>query len=231
METNKIILSTYQLTYYLNRGNRKHTYLIIKDGQLLVRAPFSSSLDEIENILISKESWILDNLKASLDTPNKIPRYTSGEQFNIMGQPYRLTIQWCEQRHPQVIHEDGLLKILLPLKYKMQDTRSIIEKTIEAYLRYLANKEIPLRQIEISKLTGIYPEKLTIKKLTRSWGRCCSNGNISINYHLIKYPPKSIDYVILHELCHLKHMNHSKEFWNLVANYMPDHKKARDALK
>lgn len=84
---------------------------------------------------------------------------------------------------------------------------------------------------ELIKETGLVPNKITIKQIKYAWGSCTSKKNITINLELIKYSQQAIRYVILHELCHIKHMNHSKEFWNLVEKYMPEYKKIKKEFK
>ena len=79
--------------------------------------------------------------------------------------------------------------------------------------------------------TGLIPNKITIKEIKYAWGSCSSKKNITINLELIKYSQKAIRYVILHELCHIKHMNHSKEFWKLVEKYMPEYKEIQKEFK
>lgn len=82
-----------------------------------------------------------------------------------------------------------------------------------------------------SELLGVYVNKLRIKQIKYAWGSCTSNKNITINYELIKYEKNVIEYVVVHELCHLKYMNHSKKFWELVEKYIPDYKLLRKTLK
>lgn len=80
-------------------------------------------------------------------------------------------------------------------------------------------------------LTGLKPNKVRVRSIKYAWGSCSSNKNITINEKLICYSQDAIRYVILHELCHIKYMNHSKEFWNLVQSYMPDYKEVKKELK
>ena len=82
-----------------------------------------------------------------------------------------------------------------------------------------------------SKLLKIKPNKVRIKNLKYAWGSCSSKKNISINMKLANKNEKAIEYVVLHEMCHLKHMNHSKKFWNLVEKYMPEYKEYKKILK
>lgn len=82
-----------------------------------------------------------------------------------------------------------------------------------------------------SKILKAKPKKVRIKDIKYAWGSCSSNGNISINMHLAKKPQEVIEYVVLHEMCHLIHMNHSKQFWNLVEGNMPRYKEYKKKLK
>ena len=84
---------------------------------------------------------------------------------------------------------------------------------------------------ELIKKTGLVPSKVRIRDINYAWGSCSAKKNITISYKLIRYSKEAIRYVILHELCHLKYMNHSKEFWRLVETYMPNYKETRKELK
>ena len=84
---------------------------------------------------------------------------------------------------------------------------------------------------ELVKQTGLVPNKITIKKIKYAWGSCSNKKNITINLELIKYSEQAIRYVILHEFCHIKYMNHSRDFWNLVEKYIPDYKQVKKEFK
>ena len=84
---------------------------------------------------------------------------------------------------------------------------------------------------DLTKQTGLYPNKVRIREIKYAWGSCSSKKNITINMKLIKYDREIIRYVILHELCHIRYMNHSKEFWELVKMYMPNYNEIRKKLK
>lgn len=84
---------------------------------------------------------------------------------------------------------------------------------------------------ELIRETGLVPNKVRIRDIKYAWGSCSANKNITISYKLIRYSRQAIRYVILHELCHIKYMNHSKDFWNLVAIYMPNYKEVKKEYK
>ncbi len=100
-------------------------------------------------------------------------------------------------------------------KYNKEEFVQIIKKNID----------------ELVKQTSLVPNKVRIREIKYAWGSCSSNKNITINMRLIKYDEEIIRYVILHELCHIKYMNHSKEFWKLVEMYMPNYKEIRRKIK
>ena len=99
------------------------------------------------------------------------------------------------------------------------------------YTKEKFTKIIEKNANELVKETGLKPNKITIKQIKYAWGSCSSKKNITLNLELIKYSQQAIRYVILHELCHLKYMNHSKDFWDLVEKYMPNYKQVKKEFK
>ena len=105
------------------------------------------------------------------------------------------------------------------------------QKKKELYTKEEFKKIIEKNANELIKETGLKPNKITIKQIKYAWGSYSSKKNITLNLELIKYSQQAIRYVILQELCHLKYMNHSKDFWNLVEKYMPDYKQIKKEFK
>ena len=119
---------------------------------------------------------------------------------------------------------------------KIQPAPSIEEKShqtlaLEKRYRDAAKEYIPKRVEYYHELTGGDYNKITIRDQKTRWGSCSSNGTLSFNYRLMLAPPRVLDYVVVHELCHLTHMNHSTDFWNMVASILPDYKEYRKWLK
>jgi len=222
-EKREITLSNGVLEYTLDRGKRKHSYLSISGGKVLVKTTPRATIKSVEQFVFEKESWILKHLSQSQN--RLIMRdcdFQNGSEIFFLGQPYIIEIIPTFEKNSVEIVENKLI-----LKHFSGDERQIIE----SFLWEASLQEISESVARLSELTGLFPKKVTMKKLEKTWGRCISTGNISFNRSLIFYPKKSIDYVVLHELCHLKHLNHSKEFWGLVAYFMPDYKEHQKALK
>lgn len=100
-------------------------------------------------------------------------------------------------------------------KYSQEEFIKIVEETAK----------------ELISITGLKPNRVKLRQINYAWGSCSSKKNITISKKLIYYSKHAIRYVILHELCHLKYMNHRKEFWNLIETYMPDYKDAKKELR
>lgn len=104
-------------------------------------------------------------------------------------------------------------------------------ETMERRYRNAARIQFEKRTAYYHRITGGHYTSITVRDQKTRWGSCSSRGTLSFNYRLIFAPPRILDYVVVHELCHLTHMNHSKDFWNMVASVMPDYKTCRKWLR
>ncbi len=159
---------------------------------------------------------------------------------------YQITYSKIKNVYIQI--KDGKVLIKAPKRIPKKELEKIIEqksdwinKNLEKSKQKKERKtlytEERFKQIveeqtnTLIKQTGLVPNKIRIRNIKYAWGTCSANKNITINYNLIKYSEQAIKYVILHELCHLKYMNHSKEFWSLVQKYMPEYKEIKKEFK
>lgn len=144
--------------------------------------------------------------------------------------------------------KDGNVIVKAPKRFSEEEIETIIrkkQKWIEKNLQKSFQKQEKEEQYaqeefiqiieenvkELMKLTGLKPNRVRVKEIKYAWGSCSSRKNITINQKLICYSKQAIQYVILHELCHLQYMNHGKKFWELVETYMPNYKEARRELR
>lgn len=165
-----------------------------------------------------------------------------------MKQQIQYEIIYSKIKNVYIQIKDGKVLIKVPKRISKKEIEKIIEKKSDWINKNLEKSnqkqerkplytEERFRQIveenanELIKITGLIPNKIRIRNIKYAWGTCSANKNITINYNLIKYSKQAIRYVILHELCHLKYMNHSKEFWNLVQKYMPEYKQVKKEFK
>lgn len=220
-----------KIKYSVNIGKRKNFYITISKGNVLVKAPLWAKEKDIETIIEKKKNWIIKNVAKSLENQKPPNSFSNGDQFFILGEKCFLKENFINCGKCTLSKNGNILNVFLPTERKSLNNKDLIEKCFSKWYKNFAENEITESFNRMSKISGISANKLTIRKMTRSWGRCSSKFNISINREVACYSKKSIDYVVLHELCHIVHFNHSKAFWELVEKFMPDYKIWKENLK
>ncbi|MEG1642501.1 MAG: SprT family zinc-dependent metalloprotease [Synergistaceae bacterium] len=194
------------------------------EGKYFVSAPSSISKEQIINTIEDKIREIIKDLEAK--TAGKLEKpysYSEGELFLFKGIYYPLTYDKTSTH--KFIKFTGN-EFVLSAKTK-NDFQSLFENFYTRKLKEELNSILP----KWSEITGVTPNKISIKNAKRLWGSCSSKKNITFSTRLALVPQRQMEYVIVHELCHIKEMNHSKLFWEEVAKYIPDYKEQRNELK
>lgn len=141
-------------------------------------------------------------------------------------------------RAPQRISKKEIEKILLKhtewIRKKQSEISQRKDEELteedELYLRTLAKKYIPVWLKSLSEKTGLKYERVRISSAKKRYGSCSGAGSISVSYYVMLYPADAIELVLVHELCHLRYMNHSKDFYSLLSSYLPDHRERKKLL-
>ncbi|MBR4554718.1 MAG: M48 family metallopeptidase [Ruminococcus sp.] len=210
------------LEYTVDRGRRKNIYIAVKNGRVVLKLPFGADEKRGEQFLIRKADWVMKSMKVTQTEAVRPVSFSEGERFTLAGKEYVICCEQAERYRPPSF-EDGRLVIAVCGSYDEKYVTSQAQKAVYSEALRIIGSEAE----RLCALTGLRPAKLTVKRMTASWGRCSSGGNISINLNVIYFPLDCIDYVIIHELCHLRHMDHSKDFWGLVSKWCPDWKSIR----
>lgn len=213
------------LYYHLERRQRRTVGLKITQTGLVIHAPKRISQSQLEDIIKQKADWVLRKL-ASV-TANKIPeiQWQHGEQLLYLGNPLSLTLEH-DARSRAVVYEPGVLQLAMP----NQDEVLIARKVVQWYKKQAINDFTRRLEIFSSKL-GVKFTSLTLSNAGSRWGSCNSKKEIRLNWRLLQAPPHIINYVVCHELAHIKEMNHSAKFWATVADIFPEYKAAERELK
>lgn len=236
IESNQSLLSIQvgdkELKYKLTRSNRKTIGITIeKDGFIKVTSPYSVSINYINQLLIEKSSWIQKKIYEieSRKSNEKVPKlYQDGEVFLYLGTEYKLKINRnYTLKKPYVKLEARSILIDAPSSSTSEEVKKAIRLWYIQQFKQISSERIKL----YSKSIDVFPKKVVIKEQKTRWGSCSSRGNINLNWKLIMSPIEILDYVIIHELCHLIEMNHSRKFWNAVVNFCPQYKNCRAWLK
>ena len=204
------------------RSKRKTLSIAIQpDGNLLVKAPLGLSDGEILKWIKSKTGWIIRQREKVLEQQNSNPpkRYRTGERISYLGCEYELEVRISEGRAGMV----GLLEDKIVV-FSKEDSEDIVENVLNGWYVEQAKIWIPKRVRFFASQMGEQYKNIIIKNQKKRWGSCSSDRNLNFNWRLIRMPKDIIDYVVVHELCHLKQMNHSKAFWDEVEKVLPDYK-------
>ncbi len=188
---------------------------VYRNGEVIVVIPFRYSYREAKIFLEGQINWIEKKL-------SKLAFYTN--KFRYLGYETKLSITTEKKDKRFVISYDDI-----DLIFPTVDNQTS-EQLFESWLFEEAKRYIPLRTQQLAELYGFKFNKVRVKKLKSRWGSCSSKNNLSFNYKLMHFNTKVIDYVIVHELCHLIEMNHSKNFWLLVQKIIPDYKVCKREL-
>lgn len=213
------------IEYEVIKSKIKNLYIHIKDGKVIVKAPARVKDKDIKRAVEEKKKWIYEKLE-NLSKQE----YKQGSKVLLLGRDYPLKIKFIKQNTADIYIENGNMVAEIPKKYKKEYAKIIEELLDDVYMK-VAEKEVDMAMQIVTRIVGVKPNKYRIRKLKAAWGTCTSNKNITINSSLMKYDRTVIQYVVLHEICHLKYMNHSKEFWNMVEKYMKNYKEIRKKLK
>ena len=211
----------------LVRSRRKTVAIIVEhSGDLVVRAPLRTSKAQIEEIVARKAKWIARKQAQARQQKVQLPchRYEDGEEFYYLGKKYRLTLV-DRQRLPLVLDPAG--------QFTMNRSRQVEgEQIFTTWYRNQARIILEVRAALYAGVGGLgTPKGLRISGAHTRWGSCGSKGSINFTWRLVMAPLPMIDYVVVHELAHLKELNHSKAFWALVKGVLPDYKRRDRWLK
>ena len=232
------------MEYQLIRSSRRKTIALqVSNAQVIVRAPKFVKTTYVEKLIQSKLQWLKQKVAEQQHNSLLNPQFTlqfTGEKLAnnpiiyIDGLPHNILIEFGQKG---TFHNvlDNNLTLVLSSRYKNHDLNSIailtrVKSQIEYWFKACIESYIREKLVVFSQKISLSPSSFKVRKYKARWGSCTSHGELSFNYLLKMLPTWVIDYVIIHELCHLKHMNHSTAFWQLVAKHCPEYQAAKNWL-
>lgn len=205
------------MQYEIIKSKRKTMAISIKhDGMVVIRVPLQTSATNINDLIQKYQHWI-DKKLAEIKSRKK----DTGAIY-FLGEPYQLMLLEGDSPVIQVVADTIKVYAYSKEGYQL--------KLINWYKEQVKNIVQPLI-VKYQNLYALKPEKVKITKAKGRWGSCSSKGTISFSYRLMMLPPFVIEYIVVHELAHLKELNHSPRFWMLVASICPEYKMAEKWLK
>lgn len=200
----------------LSRRAKRVQLVINQAGELQVVIPFSNKSFDHTSFVNSKSKWLLKHLRTNTE-----------KKYLYLGREIKIKINYkLFIKKPEFRFSDYNLFINTP-----QNESYTYDEVFYYWLYQKAHELLPQRTLHLAQQYNFKPSKITVRKQQTRWGSCSGSGVISLNYKLMALKQSIIDYVIIHELCHLIHLNHSSEFWETVKSVLPDYAKLRKELR
>lgn len=217
----------YNFNISIKRTNRLKTVsLKVKNQEVVLSVPKFVTDSEIDNIIERKINWIRNKLAIEKTNSFNIKRkYENGEKFLYFGSEYSLKIK--HSNNDNVYLDNNIMIVEVKNNSKAVHIRNILNNWYIAESKKYLIKTTNYYEV----LIGVSVNKLILGKYKSKWGSCNSKKTISYDWRIIMAPLEVIHYLIIHELCHIKHLNHSNDFWKTVEKYMANYKLQKKWLK
>ena len=216
---------------------RKVVIKVHPDQRVVATAPIDASDKIIHDAMMKRARWIWQSLQDFAKQKDHVlpKRYVSGETQFYLGRRYVLKVLINSEAEPSVKLSRGQLNVFLPQINAQIDQKIQAEKVKSMVDKWYQNRA---KTVFSARLKALLPKASWVKDvplykvliMQKQWGSCSTKGNLILNPHLVKAPKECIDYVILHELCHIAEYNHSERFWRLLTQVMPNWKEVKAKL-
>jgi predicted metal-dependent hydrolase len=207
--------------YVRNGRARRYILRVLPDATIRVTIPRHGSRREAEAFVRTRTRWIADR-RQELETTRRDPRWRAGQRIWWRGVPSRVEITQVDDG--SVVVRCGEMTVATTAR---EDYRPVLEPV----MRSSAVDELPGRLLRLAATHGLDVARVTVRNQRSRWGSCSRDGTIALNWRLLQMPTTVCDYVLLHELMHLREPNHSPRFWAQVASVCPDYAQARAWLR
>lgn len=220
-------LDNSKIKFKIIKSKRRKTIgLAVSSGGIFVRCPSDLSPNKLREIIQSKTKWIKTKQILIHETQQLLRTKSLQKKIQYLGKYYDLKIKYNE-KDEKILFKKG--------KFVAHVNSSSNSKTIkQLYISWLKSRATRILEKRVSlyaKKIGVSPSKILVKDQKMRWGSATKKASLNFNWNMLKAPIKIIDYIVVHELCHLKMHNHSQSFWNLVRSIMPDYESRKEWLR
>lgn len=200
------------ISYTISKNINSNMSILVQNGEVIVKVPWYLKKEKINEIVEEKKKWILEKIREYQDIMVK-----ENKAIKLLGSYYFFQIKYANICAPTLNLKEKEIEIVLPNKYKKTNSEVLVKKLVDKMYNIVAEKEIENAMEKARKKLQIAPEDYEIKQMKKYLGKCKNDKTIIINPEIVKYRREIIEYVVLHEFCHLKCKNHSRAFFKLLA--------------
>ena len=227
VEQRAALLAGKHITYTLKRsGKRRSIGLRIDDRGLTVSVPLRASEKWLSSVLQDKAHWVVEKLDGWQTCKPPVQRWQDGEQIDYLGELLELRVVQSLFAAPAQRRGRELWVFVAD-----DSDGANIEQAVSGWYRREAEQFFAQRVALFAPLLNAAPRTVKLSQAQTQWGSCTAQGAVRLNVQLIKLPQRLIDYVVVHELAHLRELNHSSSFWRVVESVCPDYASLRSELK
>lgn len=230
VEEGEVLLGWGRISYRLKRSRRRRTVGLKMDPEqgLVVYCPHGVSRRRLEEVLHNNSRWIREKSRQAEARRAAMPqvRWMPGALLPFRGVHYPLEL-YFHGRKRELRLMDGRLRLMLPSGVSACLSEGEVRDQMHLSFREAARETIEARVECFGQAVGAQPRSIRIKGQKTRWGSCSARGILNFNWRLILAPPRVLDYVVVHELCHLVHLDHSRRFWARVGAVLPAYPEAR----
>ncbi|OGJ38873.1 MAG: hypothetical protein A2383_02640 [Candidatus Pacebacteria bacterium RIFOXYB1_FULL_39_46] len=201
---------------------KRLTLRLAKNGQVVVTVPRFTPRFLVKKFVTEHQDWIATRQAHQQESRAK---FISATNLMLFGKQYKLETKSSQDASTVKIRSKTVFIFL------HEQSRKSAETVLNKFLKDTASHYLVPKIHQLAKKMKMSFKKITLRAQTTRWGSCSSRGSLNFNWRLVHFPPAVIDYVIVHELAHLQHMDHSKAFWQFVEQFAPDYRLQRGWLK
>lgn len=211
----------------IRTSRRKSADIRVEEGALSIVVPINTNNEKIDQLLLDKRLWIKEKIALQREmAPVSNKQFVSGEAFPYLGRNYRLKVE-CGSFTPVKLLQ-GRLVAQVP---EGSQQPHMIRNALVRWYKRQAEHKLGEKVNRFEPMVGVKSAGISIKTFKSRWGSCTNKGELEFNWLIMLAPNRMVDYVVIHELCHLVHHDHSPEFWREVARVMPDYQQCREWLR
>jgi predicted metal-dependent hydrolase len=219
-----------EIEFTLIRSERKTADIVIeRSGEVIVRAPVEVSDDVIRSIVAERQLWVHRSLAewAELNATRMHRPLAQGQGFAYLGRSYRL--KFVEDRDSTLRLKNGRWELSEP--FYLEHGEYAVRKAFRDFYIAKGNLIFAERVARFAPMVAVTPSAIEVKELGYYWASCGNTGALNFNWKTVMAPQTVIDYIVVHELCHLRHRDHTDAFWNEVDKVLPNFRERKEWLR
>lgn len=223
MSAHEVAYGTQTLTFRLERRQRKTLAIEVHpDGSVRVKAPLRLPVGCIRERVEQRGAWIVKQQRrfAALPPPQPAREFVSGESYRYLGRQYRLKVGQAHQEGARLFQ--GRLEVSVRSAEDARTVRALLQAWYKERAERVFGERFERCRQHVAAFGIDHPGGFTLRRMQKRWGSCSRDGRILLNTQLVGAPKSCIDYVIVHELCHVVHHNHSAAFYALLGACLPE---------